>query len=303
MALPPGLSTVTVTGTYKHPDGTPYSGRIIFRPEPDTLTSAVHDTLIVGGAEVVLDNNGAFSISLLATDDPDVTPSGWTYRVTERWYDAPGRSYPLSLPAATPAVDLADVAPTAPAEGEYVVVTGPAGPAGPQGPKGDPGDPATNLVQSVNGEQGAVSLSAADVDADPAGTAAAAVSVHVAATDPHGDRAYATATFATIVTVQAIDGFVGDLLTRVQNIETGEAFLAGANFTAPVLVHNSRVEVRDGSGTPLHRLDGATNQAGFFGAAPVSRPTVTGSWSDGTAAQSLAAALADLGLIDDQTTA
>ncbi|MFJ4356902.1 polysaccharide deacetylase family protein [Streptomyces massasporeus] len=148
MALPSGLSMVTVTGTYKHPDGTPYSGRIVFQPEPGTLTSAAHDTLIVGDAEVVLDNNGSFTVSLLATDDPDVTPVGWTYRVTERWYDAPGRSYPLSLPAATPSVDLADVAPTAPAEGEYVVVTGPAGPQGDQGEQGLPG------AQGIQGEQG-----------------------------------------------------------------------------------------------------------------------------------------------------
>jgi hypothetical protein len=295
MPLPPGLSTVTVTGTYLHPDGTPYNGRLVFRPEPEVLTSAVHGTLVIGDVEVVLDSAGAFSVSLLATDDPDVTPSGWTYRVTERWYDTPGRSYPLSLPAATPTVDIADVAPTAPSEGEYVVVTGPAGPAG---PKGDPGDPATNLVQSVNGKQGIVVLVAADVSAEAAG----AVAAHVAAIDPHGDRAWATAQFATITVVQAIDGFVNDLLTRVQNIEQGDAFLDGANFVGPILVHNSRVEVRDGGGTPLHRLDGAANQLGFHGAPPVSRQAVTGSRADGSALASLLTALDTLGLIDDQTT-
>jgi hypothetical protein len=60
-----------------------------------------------------------------------VTPVDWTYRVVERWWDAPGRDYPLSLPLAAPTVDLADIAPTAPTEGEYVVVTGPPGPVGP----------------------------------------------------------------------------------------------------------------------------------------------------------------------------
>jgi peptidoglycan/xylan/chitin deacetylase (PgdA/CDA1 family) len=231
VALPPGLSTVTVTGTYKHPDGTPYSGRIVFKPEPGTLTSAAHDTLIVGDAEVALDNNGSFSIALLATDDPDVTPVGWTYRVTERWYDAPGRSYPLSLPAAAPTVDLADVAPTAPAAGEYVVVTGPSGAQGPAGPKGDPGDPASNLVSSVNGEQGAVSLNAADVGADPAGTATTAVSAHVAAADPHGDRSWADSKFALGSTVAAIDGYLNDALNRVSAIELGTAWLSGLNVS------------------------------------------------------------------------
>jgi hypothetical protein len=40
-------------------------------------------------------------------------------------------------------------------------------------------------VQSVNGETGAVSLSAADVGADPAGTAASAISAHESDTTPH----------------------------------------------------------------------------------------------------------------------
>jgi hypothetical protein len=135
------------------------------------------------------------------------------------------------------------------------------------------------------------------------------IATHAAANDPHGDRAYAAGTFATIVSVtaltsavQAIDGFVGDLLTRVQNIEGGTAFLAGGNFTAPLLVLNSRLEVRDGGGNALHRLDGSTNTVGFFGATPVSRPTVTGSWADGSAGVSLADALADLGLITNTTT-
>jgi hypothetical protein len=371
MPLPPGLSTVTVTGTYKHPDGTPYSGRIVFQPEPGTLTSAAHDTLIVGDAEVVLDNNGTFTVSLLATDDPDVTPVGWTYRVTERWYDAPGRSYPLSLPAATPTVDLADVAPTAPSEGEYVVVTGPAGPEGPEGPKGDAGDPATNLVQSVNGKQGIVVLVAGDVGADLAGAAAEAVAAHVAAADPHGDRAWADGQFATITVVTTLtadvaqlDGFVQDCLTRVSSIEQGTAFLAALNVAGNAQIANGNLTVTDftkgyrfrvdGSaldleatgkdlivsvwsgtgfngtqhsydryaadalavqhagkrewvdalyGTVRHTLDGSANTAGFFGATPVGRPTVTGSWSDGTAGQSLAAALDALGLIDDQGTA
>lgn len=49
------------------------------------------------------------------------------------------------------------------------------GETGPQGPKGDHGDPATNLVQSVNGKQGVVVLNAADVGADPTGSASQAL--------------------------------------------------------------------------------------------------------------------------------
>lgn len=52
----------------------------------------------------------------------------------------------------------------------------------------------------------------------------------------------------------------------------------------------------------VHTLDGEAGTAGFFGAAPVTQPTVTGSWADGTAGASLAAALDTLGLINDTTT-
>lgn len=50
---------------------------------------------------------------------------------------------------------------------------GPQGPAGPTGPQGPAGDPATNLVTSVNGKTGAVTLGYSDTGADQAGTAAA----------------------------------------------------------------------------------------------------------------------------------
>ena len=46
-------------------------------------------------------------------------------------------------------------------------ITGPAGEDGAQGPQGDQGDPATNLVESVNGQQGEVALDAEDIGAIP----------------------------------------------------------------------------------------------------------------------------------------
>lgn len=64
-----------------------------------------------------------------------------------------------------------------------------------------------------------------------------------------------------------------------------------------------KVEYVDGLyGATRHVLDGATNTVGFHGATPVARQTVAGSWTDGSAGESLAAALATLGLITDNTT-
>jgi hypothetical protein len=45
----------------------------------------------------------------------------------------------------------------------------------------------------------------------------------------------------------------------------------------------------------------AARREGFFGSAPVAKPHVTGSWSDGSAQKSLLAALVQLGLATDQT--
>ncbi|GFH34308.1 hypothetical protein [Streptomyces pacificus] len=294
MALPIGLSTVTVSGSFKAPDGTARKGKLLFTPEPAILTSATHDTLVLGTTVATLDVDGAFTVTLLATDDADVTPTGWTYRVTERWHDAPGRSYPLSLPAAAPAVDLADVTPTAPAEGEYVVITGP------QGPPGSEADAEAYTDAAVAAHAAATTAVHGIPDTAALETtsgATAKVTTHAAATDPHGDRAYADATFATITVVTTLSGdvsnldsFVQDCLTRVANIEQGVAFLAAVN-TSLLSVASK------------HTLDGTLDRLGFHGVAPVARQAITGSRSDGTALTSLLTALHTLGLITDNTTA
>jgi hypothetical protein len=106
MSLPDGLQTVVVTGQYLHPDGRPCRGSVLVEPEPAQLTSAEQGLIVLGRAEAQLDESGRFTLELLATDAAGITPSEWTYRVTERWSDAPGRTYSLELPAAEPAVSL-----------------------------------------------------------------------------------------------------------------------------------------------------------------------------------------------------
>lgn len=65
-----------------------------------------------------------------------------------------------------------------------------------------------------------------------------------------------------------------------------------------------KVEFVDGLyGATRHVLDGAANQAGFFGATPTGRPTVSGAKGGNAALASLLTALANLGLITDSTTA
>lgn len=64
-----------------------------------------------------------------------------------------------------------------------------------------------------------------------------------------------------------------------------------------------RVQVGTNPYDVVFDLDAAGGKLGFFGVPAVARPAVTGSWADGTAAQSLLAALVALGLVTDGTTA
>lgn len=129
MSLPAGLQAVTLTlPAVEHLDGSPTRGAITFEPEVAVITSASAGAFLLGPITVPYTGSGTPApVVLLATDSAGAQPSGWTYRVTERWDDASSRSYSISLPAAAPAVDLAAIAPTSPSTGTYVVVTGPAG--------------------------------------------------------------------------------------------------------------------------------------------------------------------------------
>lgn len=181
--LPEGIPTVTVTGRFLYPDGRPLSGQIVWRA-PALITFAEHDVILGGPVTVPLDEQGRFEVELPATDAPGMNPSGWSYTVAEQFAGvAQNRVYQVLLPAETPTVDIADIAPTDPTTPNYVAVRGDsayeiavengftgtetewlASLVGPPGPQGEPG-----VVQSVNGQSVAdVVLDAADVGALPA---------------------------------------------------------------------------------------------------------------------------------------
>lgn len=207
-AFPPGISVTTLTGRYLHPNGSPVSGSLTFRG-PRTLTMPGADTIVLGPIDVVLDYNGEFSVELVSTDNANMSPTGWTYSVTERLSDSAGRSYAIFLPLNPPLVDIADLAPSSPNGGVYLPVVGQQGPQGIQGIAGTAGAAgaagAAGTPTTVNGKSGSsITLTAGDVGADAAGAATAAQSAaatdatakvagHVAASDPHGDRASAAA--------------------------------------------------------------------------------------------------------------
>lgn len=104
------ITAVTVTAAYLTPAGTAAVGTVTFEP---SITPATVDT-IVPVAVVVPLVDGALSVVLWSTDDPDWAAPGWTYRVTERIAGARPRAYDIEVPSAALTLDLALVAPVVP---------------------------------------------------------------------------------------------------------------------------------------------------------------------------------------------
>lgn len=122
MALPVGLATVTVTvGPYLSPDGTPLAGTVTFAV-PERITHLTTGAVIVDkAATLTLDTDGTGSIVLPATDDPNLTPTDFTYDVTVEVGRSVKYTRTVVLPSASPTVDLDLLATTPASNGNEVL--------------------------------------------------------------------------------------------------------------------------------------------------------------------------------------
>lgn len=116
MTLPGNWSTVTVNGKFVTLAGEPLKGTVQFSSTVRLINQG--GTVIVPASVVTatLDQAGAFSVVLPATDDPDVAPA-FFYEVDENLRSPDGKAhnerYLVQLPAATPTVDLSSLTPVA----------------------------------------------------------------------------------------------------------------------------------------------------------------------------------------------
>ena len=118
MALGANLTTVTITGTYVDYEGTAIAGQIRFSTS-EVLRNGTDDQMVAPSVVVVPLVSGAFSVTLPATNDPDVVPNPFLYDVEESF--AGGRSYTISIPYTTVgSLDLADISPAPTISTTYV---------------------------------------------------------------------------------------------------------------------------------------------------------------------------------------
>ena len=121
-----GLSLITVTAKYLTLAGTPATGTVAFTASTTIVNTAANEIVVPHTFTATLDGAGEISVELPATDDPDLSPTGWTYEVTENVGPRP-RAYSIEVPYNTPGatLDLADVVPVSASAGvSYPTVDG-----------------------------------------------------------------------------------------------------------------------------------------------------------------------------------
>lgn len=113
MALPANLTTVEVTGRYVDASGAAVRGSVTFTLDTPLLDAGASTVIIETEYTVALDSTGSFAVDLPATDDPDVDPNGWTWKLTPNFTGADSLTF--SLPASlAPSVDVTVLSPALP---------------------------------------------------------------------------------------------------------------------------------------------------------------------------------------------
>lgn len=119
---------VTVTGTYVDAAGSPCSGTVAFRPVVPAGNSSTARIVYDLYVDTTLDANGALSVELVASDDPDwALDSPLQYYVLENITGRQQRGYMIQVEGPGP-VDLAASQPITTVTPHVTTVQGPPGP-------------------------------------------------------------------------------------------------------------------------------------------------------------------------------
>ena len=81
MSLPADFGTGTVTGHWVTSRGLDARGQVVFTPRANFMVSGATETIVLPTPVVATLRDGAISVVLPATDDADITPVDWTWKV------------------------------------------------------------------------------------------------------------------------------------------------------------------------------------------------------------------------------
>jgi hypothetical protein len=131
MALPGNLTTVEVTGRYIDASGAAVRGSVTFTLDTPLLDAGASTYIIETDYTVALDATGSFAVNLPATNDVDVTPTGWTWTLTPNFDGADPITF--ALPTNLTSVDITTLSPALPNPSQtysYVLVSAVGAPNG-----------------------------------------------------------------------------------------------------------------------------------------------------------------------------
>jgi lysophospholipase L1-like esterase len=112
VALPGDLNTATITGTYLDPSGAPLAGTITFTPSSQLADSTGSTVIPSYGKTYNLSAAGHFQTDpLVATDNSDIAPSGWSYLVTVAIQNLQPITFSVLVPHTPSPVDISALMP------------------------------------------------------------------------------------------------------------------------------------------------------------------------------------------------
>lgn len=123
MAIPANVGHGVVTGRFIDSTGANIAGNITFTPTPKRLlntTAQPSPVTILPKPVTVALVEGSFTQSLIATDDPDNNPHGWTYSVAFNFVDAKADGFAIEVPEGQ-TVNLTTVAPVGSGNGTIIL--------------------------------------------------------------------------------------------------------------------------------------------------------------------------------------
>jgi hypothetical protein len=113
VGFPGDITTITVTGTFLTPSGSPATGTVTFDPGAVTLIDSAGEVIVGSPVTETLNGSGQITAVLACTDDPTLDGEPFTYSVEIALDGMPVSAYPgKSVPRALGAsVDLSTLLP------------------------------------------------------------------------------------------------------------------------------------------------------------------------------------------------